>query len=84
MSAQKCGVAPPHEQETDVNVSYNFPLAPEATWFIVNTVLGAVLVDVTGRLDFLGHKADSRVTQAHYIGAAKWQAAVEAVQEVVG
>ena len=29
---------------------YNFRLAPEALWLIVNTVLGAVLVDVLGRL----------------------------------
>ena len=33
-----------------MNVSYNFRLAPEAIWFIVNTVLGAILVDVVGRL----------------------------------
>ena len=32
------------------SVYYNFRLAPEAVWFIVNTVLGAVLVDVAGRL----------------------------------
>jgi hypothetical protein len=31
-------------------VTYNFRLAPEALWLIVNTVLGAVLVDVVGRL----------------------------------
>lgn len=29
---------------------YNFRLAPEAIWLIVNTVLGAILVDLTGRL----------------------------------
>ena len=34
--------------------------------------------------DLLGHKADSRVTQAHYIGAAEWRASVDAVVEVVG
>lgn len=34
--------------------------------------------------DLLGHKPDSRVTQAHYIGAAEWRASVAAVQEVVG
>jgi hypothetical protein len=33
-----------------VNIQYNFRLAPEAIWFIVNTVVGAVLVDVAGRL----------------------------------
>ena len=33
-----------------MTVSYNFRLAPEAIWFIVNTVLGAILVDVVGRL----------------------------------
>ena len=33
-----------------MNVTYNFRLAPEAIWLIVNTVLGAVLVDVAGRL----------------------------------
>jgi hypothetical protein len=33
-----------------VNVQYNFRLAPEAVWFIVNTVVGAVLVDVLARL----------------------------------
>jgi hypothetical protein len=32
------------------NVTYNFRLAPEAVWLIVNTVLGAVLIDVLGRL----------------------------------
>ena len=32
------------------NIQYNFRLAPEAVWFIVNTVIGAVLVDVLGRL----------------------------------
>lgn len=34
--------------------------------------------------DLLGHKPDSRVTQAHYIGAGDWDAAVAAVSEVVG
>lgn len=33
-----------------MNVSYNFRLAPEAVWFIVNTVIGAVLVDLLARL----------------------------------
>lgn len=33
-----------------MNVSYNFRLAPEAVWFIVNTVVGAVLVDLLARL----------------------------------
>lgn len=33
-----------------MNVRYNFRLAPEAVWFIVNTVVGTVLVDVLGRL----------------------------------
>ena len=33
-----------------MNIQYNFRLAPEAVWFIVNTVLGAVLVDIVGRL----------------------------------
>lgn len=28
---------------------YNFRLRPEAIWLIVNTVLGAVLVDLAGR-----------------------------------
>lgn len=28
---------------------YNFRLAPEAIWLIVNTVLGTLLVDVIGR-----------------------------------
>lgn len=36
-----------------MNVQYNFRLAPEAIWFIVNTVLGAVLVDVLARLSGL-------------------------------
>lgn len=29
---------------------YNFRLAPEALWLIVNTVLGTLLIDVIGRL----------------------------------
>lgn len=29
---------------------YNFRLAPEAIWLIVNTVLGTILIDVIGRL----------------------------------
>lgn len=33
-----------------MNVTYNFRLAPEAVWFIVNTVAGTVLVDVIGRM----------------------------------
>ena len=33
-----------------MNIQYNFRLAPEAVWLIANTVLGAVLVDVAGRL----------------------------------
>lgn len=33
-----------------MNVTYNFRLAPEAAWLVLNTVLGAVLVDVLGRL----------------------------------
>lgn len=33
-----------------MNVTYNFRLAPEAVWFIVNTVVGTVLVDLAGRL----------------------------------
>lgn len=33
-----------------MTIQYNFRLAPEAVWFIVNTVAGAVLVDVVGRL----------------------------------
>lgn len=33
-----------------MNITYNFRLAPEAIWFIVNTVVGTVLVDVLGRL----------------------------------
>lgn len=32
------------------SVYYNFRLAPEAIWFIINTVVGAVLVDLAGRL----------------------------------
>lgn len=31
-------------------VYYNFRLAPEAIWFIVNTVIGAALVDLAGRM----------------------------------
>lgn len=35
--------------------------------------------------DLLGHKPESRVTQAHYIGAgAEWQSALAAVEEMVG
>ena len=30
--------------------AYNFRLAPEAIWLIVNTVLGSILVDVMARL----------------------------------
>jgi hypothetical protein len=30
-----------------VNITYNFRLAPEAVWLIVNTVLGTLLVEVT-------------------------------------
>jgi hypothetical protein len=30
-------------------VMYNFRLAPEAVWLIVNTVLGALLVELVGR-----------------------------------
>jgi hypothetical protein len=33
-----------------VNIQYNFRIGPEAVWFIVNTVVGTVLVDVAGRL----------------------------------
>jgi hypothetical protein len=33
-----------------MNIQYNFRLAPEAVWLIANTVLGAVLIDVLGRL----------------------------------
>jgi hypothetical protein len=33
-----------------MKLEYNFRIAPEAMWFIVNTVIGAVLVDVLGRL----------------------------------
>jgi hypothetical protein len=33
-----------------MNIQYNFRLAPEAIWLIVNTVAGAVLVDIIGRL----------------------------------
>jgi hypothetical protein len=33
-----------------MNIQYNFRLAPEAVWFIVNTVVGAVLVDLLARL----------------------------------
>jgi hypothetical protein len=31
-------------------MTYNFRLAPEAIWLIVNTVLGTLLVDLLGRL----------------------------------
>lgn len=34
--------------------------------------------------DLLGHKPESRVTQAHYIGAGDWVAGAAAVSEVVG
>lgn len=34
-----------------MNVSYNFRLAPEAIWLIVNTVLGALLVEA---ISFVG------------------------------
>jgi hypothetical protein len=32
------------------NLFYNFRLAPEAVWLVVNTVIGAVLIDLLGRL----------------------------------
>lgn len=32
-----------------MNVRYNFRLAPEAVWFVANTVVGAVLVDLLAR-----------------------------------
>jgi hypothetical protein len=31
-----------------MKIEYNFRLAPEAVWLIVNTVLGAVLIEVMG------------------------------------
>ena len=33
-----------------MNVTYNFRLAPEAVWLIVNTVLGAVLIEAAAFL----------------------------------
>lgn len=31
------------------SVYYNFRIAPEAVWFVINTVLGSILVDLIGR-----------------------------------
>lgn len=53
---------------------YNFRLAPEAVWLIVNTVVGTVLLDLLGRL--AGLEAFPTVDEIGGWGAAITLAAV--------
>lgn len=62
-----------------MNLTYNFRLAPEAVWLIVNTVIGTVLVEVLA--DISGLTTLPGVDDLRTWGAAL---AVSAVRTLIG
>lgn len=51
-----------------MNISYNFRLAPEAIWLIVNTVIGTILVQLIADLANVNAVGDLGDIKAWLIG----------------
>jgi hypothetical protein len=53
-----------------MNLSYNFRLAPEAIWLIVNTVIGTILVQVLADLANINSAGELGDINAWLVGLA--------------